>query len=103
MERTYLHDCLKEGLTVRWPDSAMPIKVYVAPFRWYEKSKQNESYAYNQMVFDAFDLWSRASEGRVRFKQTAPVQAQKFALPAYRQILFSHVHHPLPGFRFNFP
>jgi hypothetical protein len=77
MERTYLHDCLKDGLTVRWPDSAMPIKVYVAPFRWYEKSKQNESYAYNQMVFDAFDLWSRVSEGRIRFKQMAQLDGSQ--------------------------
>ena len=49
----------------------MPIRVYVAPFRWYEKSKQQESYAYNQMVYDAFDTWSRASEGKIRFQQVA--------------------------------
>ncbi|WP_303674437.1 matrixin family metalloprotease [Vampirovibrio chlorellavorus] len=77
MERTYLDQCLKDGLTVRWPDSAMPLKVYVAPFRWYEKSKQNESYAYNQMVFDAFELWSKVSEGRVRFQQVAQLDGSQ--------------------------
>lgn len=71
MERTYVHECLKEGLTVRWPDSAMPIRVYVAPFRWYEKSKQQESYAYNQMIYDAFDTWNRVSNDRVRFQVVA--------------------------------
>lgn len=71
MERTYLDDCLKEGLTVRWPDSAMPIKVYVAPFRWYEKSKQQESYSYNQMVYDAFETWNQVSGGLVRFQFVA--------------------------------
>ncbi|HEY9688213.1 MAG TPA: matrixin family metalloprotease [Coleofasciculaceae cyanobacterium] len=71
MERTYLDACLKEGLTVRWPESAMPIRVYVAPFRWYEKSKQQESFAYNQMVYDAFNIWNRISEDLVRFQFVA--------------------------------
>lgn len=71
MEPTYLDACLKDGLTVRWPDSAMPIRVYIAPFRWYEKSKQQESYAYNQMVIDAFDLWSKISNNKVRFQFVA--------------------------------
>jgi hypothetical protein len=71
MERTYLDACLKDGITVRWPDSAMPIRVYVAPFRWYEKSKQQESYAYNQMVYDAFSTWSRLSGELVRFQFVA--------------------------------
>jgi hypothetical protein len=71
MERTYLDACLKDGLTVRWPDSAMPIKVYVASFRWYEKSKQQESFTYNQMVYDAFDTWNRVSGDRVRFQHVA--------------------------------
>jgi predicted Zn-dependent protease len=77
MRRTYLEDCLKDGLTVRWPDSAMPIKVYVAPFRWYEKSKQNESFAYNQMVFDAFDHWSQVSNGKIRFQYLAQLDGSQ--------------------------
>lgn len=77
MERTYLEACMKDYLTVRWPDSAMPIKVYVAPFRWYEKSKQQESYAYNQMVYDAFDTWNRLSGDLVRFQQVASYDASQ--------------------------
>ena len=67
MNRTYLDACIKEGKTVRWPDSAMPIKVHIAPFRWYEQSKQQESYAYNQMVMDALSRWQEASGGMVKF------------------------------------
>lgn len=49
----------------------MPIRVYVAPFRWYEKSKQQESYTYNQMVYDAFDAWNKLSVDKVRFQQVS--------------------------------
>lgn len=77
MERTYLEACLKEGYTVRWPDSAMPIKVYVAPFYWYEKSKQQESYAYNQMVYEAFEAWNKLSGGLVRFQHVATYDASQ--------------------------
>ncbi len=68
MTQTYLDQCLKDDLTVRWPDSAMPIKVYVAPFKWYEKSKQQESYAYNKMVLEALNLWSNISNGSIKFQ-----------------------------------
>jgi predicted Zn-dependent protease len=71
MNPTYLDACLKNNLTIRWPDTAMPICVYVAPFRWHEKSKQQESYAYNQMVYDAFDTWQQLSGERVRFRYVA--------------------------------
>lgn len=66
--RTYLDQCLKDGLLVRWPAKAMPIRVYMAPFRWYEKSKQMESTAYNRMVLEAMDKWSQISGGAVRFQ-----------------------------------
>lgn len=77
MNKTYLDACLKDNITVRWPDSAMPIKVYVAPFRWYEKSKQQESYAYNQMIYDALDAWNQISGGLVRFKNVASLDASQ--------------------------
>ena len=80
MERTYLEACLKDGFTVRWPDTAMPLKVYVAPFRWYEKSKQQESYAYNQMVYDAFEAWNKLSGGLVRFQFVATHDASQIDL-----------------------
>lgn len=65
---TYLQQCLKEGRLTRWPAKAMPIHVYIAPFSWYEKSKQQDAYAYNQMVLDALRAWSEVSNGTVRFQ-----------------------------------
>lgn len=75
MNKTYLHECLKDGRTVRWPDSAMPIKVYMAPFRWYEKSKQRESYTYNQMVLECLKFWTEVTLEKVRF-QVVPMLNQ---------------------------
>ena len=66
---TYLDQCLKEGLLVRWPDSAMPIKVYIAPFRWYETAKQRASTLYEQMILEAMTLWSSVSQGKIRFQR----------------------------------
>lgn len=71
MTRTYLHTCLKNELTVRWPDSAMPITVYLAPFNWYEKSKQQEAFYYQQMVMDSLKRWSDVTDGKVRFQIVA--------------------------------
>ena len=68
MKRTYLHGSLKKEVTERWPDSAMPIKVYIAPFRWYEKSKQQQEYAYKQVVMDSLNEWTQATNGKVRFQ-----------------------------------
>lgn len=68
IEQTYLHHCLKDGKTVRWPDRAMPISVYIAPFRWYEKSKQQESTAYNGLVMECFNIWQKISADMVKFR-----------------------------------
>jgi len=65
---TYIDHCLKEGRIVRWPEKTMPIRVHIAPFRWYEKSKQQESHAYNGMVLQAMEQWSRISGGKVTFR-----------------------------------
>lgn len=67
-ERTYLQATLFNDVTVRWPDAAMPIKVFIAPFRWYETKKQQESHIYKQMVLDAFLAWGQASGGKVKFQ-----------------------------------
>lgn len=69
MARTYLDACLKDGLPLRWASTNMPLLVYIAPFRWYEKTKQGESYAYNQMIIEALQTWSQVSEGRISFQQ----------------------------------
>lgn len=65
---TYLADCLKDGLTVRWPEKSMPIKVYITPFTWYEASKQRQSQAYNAMVINAFEAWSQATNRKVTYQ-----------------------------------
>ncbi len=53
---------------MRWPDAAMPLKVYVAPFTWYEQSKQRESGGYRQMVLQSLDAWVGATGGRFRYQ-----------------------------------
>jgi len=45
----------------------MPIHVYIAPFIWYEKKKQQESQVYRQLVLDALETWRKATNGLVRF------------------------------------
>jgi predicted Zn-dependent protease len=68
MQESYLEACLKDGRTVRWPDKAMPIKIHIAPFRWYEKTKQRESTMYQGMVMEAMATWHQATQGKVRFQ-----------------------------------
>lgn len=68
MQETYLEACLKDGRTVRWPDKAMPIKIHIAPFRWYEQTKQRESTMYQGMVMEAMATWHQATQGKVRFQ-----------------------------------
>jgi len=63
---TYLNACLKNDVIIRWPDNCMPIKVYIAPFRWYKA--KNEGYQYRYLVMKALELWQNASEGRISFK-----------------------------------
>lgn len=43
----------------------MPLKVYIAPFRFY--SKQGEDYKYKDMVLRALDAWQKASGGKISF------------------------------------
>ncbi|MCA9799502.1 MAG: matrixin family metalloprotease [Cyanobacteria bacterium HKST-UBA04] len=66
--RTYLQPCLFQDQIVRWPDGAMPIRVYIAPFHWYEQSKQQEANLYRQLVLSAFQVWSQATGNKVRFQ-----------------------------------
>lgn len=66
-----MHTCLKDDYLCRWPDGAMPIQVYIAPFTWYEKKKQQESLMYRQMVLDSLDLWRKATNNLVRFNMVS--------------------------------
>ncbi|MGE0200530.1 MAG: matrixin family metalloprotease [Candidatus Melainabacteria bacterium] len=68
MADTYLQQCLKNNLTVRWPDGAMPLRVYLAPFHWYEQAKQANAFAYNQMIMECMNRWTEATGGKVRFQ-----------------------------------
>jgi hypothetical protein len=80
LTETYLDRCLKDGRTVRWPDRVMPIKVYIAPFRWYEKSKQREANLYNGMVLESMDRWKNATGGMVRFQLVSRQQDSQINL-----------------------
>jgi len=60
---SYLTNCLKNDRLIRWPDNCMPLKVYVAPFRWYKE--KNQEYHYYNMIKDAFALWQKASDGKI--------------------------------------
>ena len=66
MPRTYLNESIKDGAVMRW--TINPLVVYVAPMRFY--SKQGEDSKYRKMVLDAFNAWSSASGGKLRFKVT---------------------------------
>ncbi|MDX2085569.1 MAG: matrixin family metalloprotease [Candidatus Melainabacteria bacterium] len=73
MSKTYLDRCLKDDRILRWPNQAFPLAVFVAPFRWYEKSKQQQSYQYNKLITDALDTWTQLSGGLVSFRQVPSV------------------------------
>lgn len=63
--QTYLQQSLRNGRIIRWADNLMPLKVYIAPFRFY--SKQGEDYKYIDMVMRAFETWQKVSGGKVSF------------------------------------
>ena len=46
----------------------MPLKVYIAPMKFY--SKPGEDAKYRKMVMDAFSMWSAASGGKINFRMT---------------------------------
>lgn len=64
-KKTYLQQSLRNGRIVRWEDNCMPLRVYIAPFRFY--SKVGEDYKYREMVMRALDVWQKASGGKVSF------------------------------------
>lgn len=65
-KHTYVQKSVKNNKLIRWPDSAMPLSFYIAPFRWY-KEKENE-YRYKQIIIDALNTWTAASGGKVSFQ-----------------------------------
>lgn len=64
--QTYLQEGLRNGKTLRWADSFIPIKFFIAPFRFY--SKMGEENKYLQMVYRALESWEKASGGKIVFE-----------------------------------
>ncbi len=64
-KKTYLQESLRNGRIMRWADNLMPLKFYIAPFRFY--SKKLEDYKYRQLVMRALETWQKASLGKVSF------------------------------------
>lgn len=61
--RTYVSESLKNGRLMRW--TFMPLKVYIAPMKFYSKAGQD--YKYRGMVKRALDEWQAATKGKVSF------------------------------------
>ena len=48
---------------MRW--TFMPLKVYIAPMKFY--AKQGQDYKYNSLVRKALNEWQKATKGRISF------------------------------------
>ena len=62
-KKTYLQESVKNGRLMRW--NMMPLKVYIAPMKFY--SKKGQDLKYRQYVKQALDEWHRVSNGKVSF------------------------------------
>lgn len=65
-KKTYLQQSLQNGRLIRWSDGCMPLKFYIAPFRFY--SKINEEYKYREMVLRALGEWEKLGMGKISFE-----------------------------------
>ncbi len=66
--KTYLQHCIsKRGTLSRWPQSLMPLCIYIAPFRWYKSMSEVDAYKYKGMVINAFNIWQSKLAGMVTF------------------------------------
>jgi len=61
--KTYVSESLKNGRLMRW--TFMPLKVYIAPMKFY--AKQGQDYKYNALVKRALNEWQKATKNRVSF------------------------------------
>lgn len=62
-KKTYLQESLKGGRLMRWTN--MPLRVYIAPMRFY--SKQGQDSKYRGLVKQALDEWTKVAHGKVTF------------------------------------
>ncbi len=60
---TYLNNSIRDGIVSRWMTSTL--KVYIAPMNFYTKTGEDNKY--RKMVMDAFNVWTSASGGKLRF------------------------------------
>ena len=65
---TYVNQSFQKGRLARWPDGVMPLRVYIAKYRWYQ-GNQHDEYKYTQMIIDAFNLWEKLTNGIVSFER----------------------------------
>jgi len=63
---SYLSYCLNKDKLIRWPDNCMPLKVYISPLRWYKAA--GDEYSYYAMIKEAFEIWKRASAGKISYE-----------------------------------
>lgn len=61
---TYVQESLRNGKVMRWT-CKMPLKVYIAPMKFY--SKQGQDSRYRAMVKKALEAWQTAAHGKVSF------------------------------------
>jgi len=61
--KTYVSQSLRNGQLMRW--TFMPLKVYIAPMKFY--AKQGQDYKYNALVKRALNEWQTATKGKVSF------------------------------------
>ena len=62
-KKTYLNESLKNGRLMRW--NKMPLRVYIAPMRFYSKAGQDAKY--RGLVKKALDEWTKVTHGKVNF------------------------------------
>lgn len=77
-KKTYLQQCLRNGKIMRWANNCMPLKFYIAPFRFY--SKKGEDYKYRDMVRKALNEWQKISAGRITFALVDSLHASQVNL-----------------------
>ena len=77
-KKTYLQESLRNGRLVRWPDNSMPLKFYIAPFRFY--SKRGEDYKYREMVIRALENWQKISGGKCSFEIVSSLSSSQINL-----------------------
>lgn len=77
-KQTYLQYCLHNNRTMRWLDSAMPLTVYVAPYRFY--SNADDGAMYMSMAAKAFNYWEEVTQGKVRFTNASSLMDSQINL-----------------------